>query len=219
MLVTLGPTLTGMTADPAGGGVRALRAGVLAAVTLGLAAAAHVVGGGQVPGLPVLAVALGPLALGSALLTRRRLGPIALLAWLAPVEAILHGLFAATATGALTMGVTGGHAHAAAAAGMPLTESTGSATLVAASGAGQAGTGILVAHAVATVLTGLALSHGERVLWLLWESLRPTLVMAPVPLVRAPALVVADAGAGMPSPAPLRFTSPRGPPLADGCPS
>jgi len=78
---------------------------------------------------------------------------------------------------------------------------------------------MVVAHAVATVLTGLALSHGERVLWLLWESLRPTLVMAPVPLVRAPALVVADAGAGMPSPAPLRFTSPRGPPLVDGCPS
>ena len=112
MLVTLGPTLTGMTADPAGGGVRALRAGVLAAVTLGLAAAAHVVGGGQVPGLPVLAVALGPLALGSALLTRRRLGPIALLAWLAPVEAILHGLFAATATGALTMPVIMMSGHA-----------------------------------------------------------------------------------------------------------
>jgi hypothetical protein len=208
-----------MTADPAGGGVRALRAGVLAAVTLGLAAAAHMVGGGEVPGLPVLAVALGPLALGSALLTRRRLGAVALLAWLAPVEALLHGLFGATASDALATGFTGGHGHGAAVAGMPLTDSVGSSSLAVVSGAGHAGAGMLVAHAVATVLTGLALSHGERVLWLLWESLRPTLVMATVPLGRAPALVVAGAAAGMPSPAPLRFSSPRGPPFAGGCPT
>lgn len=198
--------------------MRALRAGILAAVTLALAAAAHVAGGGQLPGLPVLVVALGPLALGSALLTRRRLGTLALLAWLAPVEAVLHGFFGATATGALTTGGPAGHAHAAAGVGMPLTETAGGVTLVGATGTDHGGTTMLVAHAVATLLTGLALSHGERVLWLLWETLRPSLVVAPVPLVRAPALRVADAAAGMPSAAPLRFTGPRGPPWVDGCP-
>ena len=208
-----------MTADPASGGVRALRAAVLAAVTLSLAAAAHVVGGGEVPGLSVLVIAVVPLALGSALLTRSRLGALSVLAWLAPVEALLHGFFGATASDHLATEFSGGHGHGAAVAGMPLTESMGSTSLVAASGAGHAGVGMLVAHAVATVLTGFALSHGERVLWLLWESLRPTLVMAPVPLRRAPALLVAGAAAGMPSPAPLRFSSPRGPPFAGGCPT
>lgn len=82
-----------MTASPTGGGVRVLRATTLAVVTLALAATAHVLAGGDLPGVLALALAAGPLALGTVLLTRRRLSLAAVFAWLVPAEITLHVYF------------------------------------------------------------------------------------------------------------------------------
>ena len=181
-----------MTASPTGGGVRVLRATTLAVVTLALAATAHVLAGGDLPGVLALALAAGPLALGTVLLTRRRLSLAAVFAWLVPAEITLHVYFGAAAPHPLVPALAGGHVHGGSDAGMPVAGLPGLDPLAQSIGTtplGHSSLAMLGAHALATVITGLALSHGERVLWLLWESLRPALALDPVPPVPRPAPV------------------------------
>ena len=193
-----------------------LRATVLAGATLALATTAHMLAGGDLPGALGLALPVGPLAVASALLTRRRLSRVAILAWLGLAEAALHTYFGAAAQVAAGSGL-GGHGHDGVGAGLPLPGSGELDHLVLlpeTTAPGHASTTMLLAHAFATVLTGLALGHGEQVLWLVWELLRPALSGDPVPLTIGMARV-----ATAPPARPRRSTfhrspHPRGPPSA-----
>ncbi len=155
---------------PVGGGVRALRTVLLTLVTLGLAAAAHRVGGGELPAAWVV-LGIGAALLGpTAALTARRLTAPTLVVWLGLLEWGLHHALAAltmpvtSAAGAATS--ASGHVHA----GASLTPVTGAAA--------GASSSMLGAHAVATVVTALALAYAERALWAIWDALRPVLIVA-----------------------------------------
>lgn len=153
---------------PVGGGVRALRTVLLTLVTLGLAGAAHRVGGGELPAAWVV-LGIGAALLGpTAALTSHRLTAPTLVAWLGLLEWALHHALAAltmpvsSAAGAATS--ASGHVHA----GASLTPVTGAA----------ASSSMLGTHAVATVVTAFALAYAERALWAIWDALRPVLVVA-----------------------------------------
>jgi len=194
--------------------VRVLRATVLGGATLVLAAAAHVLAGGDLPSALSLALPVGPLAVASALLTRRRLSRVAILGWLGLAEAALHTYFGAAVQAAAGPGL-GGHGHDGVGAGLPLAGSGVLDHLVLlpeTTAPGHASTTMLLAHAFATVLTGVALGHGEQVLWLVWELLRPALSGDPVPLPISPARLRTAPSAQPRSSTFHRSPHPRGPP-------
>ena len=195
--------------------MRVVRATTLAVVTLALAAAAHVLGGGELPSPGFLAGVLLPLSLGSSLLTRLRLGPLAVLAGLAPAELGLHLLFSAAAPGGSVASVVPAHGHGAGVVGMP-PSGLPAGDLLAGSPAvaGHSSPAMIAAHALATVVTALALSHGERVLWILWESLRPVGLPRPVPLVPVASWAPVPTTAWVPTSVTGRCAEPRGPPVS-----
>ncbi len=94
--------MTSRPAPPAAGtaGPRALRVGLLGGGSLLLATAAHLSGGGSLPGPGVLLVAAFALGLVSALLTRRQVRLPVLLAALVPQQVALHVLFDGAAASA-----------------------------------------------------------------------------------------------------------------------
>lgn len=192
--------------SPAGGGVRALRTLVLAAATLGLAAAAHRVGGGELPGPGAWALVLAGGAAAHCPAHRASAAaagcsPRWLLEWgLHEALAVL----AAPVDGALDGGASV-HQHGGALV----------ATAGAVPGAMPAhGTSVvmLAAHALATVLTAGALAHAERALWAWWEAVRPALVAVPTLHVPLPAPVACPVLAAAPARLPRGRPGPRGPP-------
>ncbi len=191
--------------SPGRGGLWALRTLVVAGVTLALAAGAHSAGGGQLPGAGALSLLLGALVLPTALLTRRRLRLPILLGWLGVLETLLHHTLGLAAVPTEAMpGLSTGHHHEGPVLALA---SAGADATVTSSGA------MTLAHALATVLTALALGRAEAVLWALWEAVRPALV--PLPDVRSPALPPPpnwSAAALVPF-SVVVGTSPRGPPL------
>lgn len=226
--------------DPGRGGLRVARAGGLALVGLTLAGGAHVVGGGSLPGpmglVALLTVLLGP----AALVTARPMPASRLLAWLGGAQVGMHLTLEALAgplpphpgaAGAAGAAAVTAHRHGilplpdpSGTAGTAGTGGLGTAVLgtgglgVAGTGVdpgllGHAGWGMLAAHAVATVLTALALARGESLLWLL-RSLLPALprraVSLPRPIPVLAVTVTAPPRAGR----RRRSTSPRGPPVA-----
>ncbi len=196
-------TLSSMTTDPSGGVVRAARAAYLATVILGLAVAGHVLGGGSWPswgalsGVVVLAGAL------SAVLTRTRLRAPRLAATLAGGQLAVHEVLSWT-TGHGSMG----HDHAAMA--LDPTEGMPSGWLTPWLGADLR---MLAGHAVAIVLAAAVIAHGERVLWLVWESLRPRAIAGRAPVVLPLVRHWCAAVVLPPHTATLALTAdPRGPP-------
>lgn len=169
------------------GAPRLSRAVLLAGSTVGLGAAAHVLGHGTVPSLPtllVLAAALLPVAV---LLTARPLRPVTALVALLGGQLTLHHVFtvlAACAPGAVPS------AHA---------DHLGPVSPAAAAGChGLHGVGVgdgrsmLVFHLVATAGTALLLAAGDGLLWRLSRRL-----LARLPrLAHRPVLAVATPRAG-----------------------
>ena len=217
--------------DPSRGGCRAARAAVLALVALALGSAAHVVGGGVLPGpVGLVGLFLG-LGGGAAMVTSRRLRPALLVAWLGAAQVGIHLTLSTLATPslpALPIGPTGlamtmpagagglaaqqvgaaaGHRH-----GLSLAALDHAGAVAGPSGLfGHAGAVMLAAHAVATVLTALALARGDALWWLL-RSLGPALPRPSLRLPRpVPALTI-----GAPTRRPTRRwpaqPHPRGPP-------
>jgi hypothetical protein len=191
--------------------LRASRGAVFAGTALGLAAAAHLAGGGRLPGVTALLLLAVPVAWAAFFLTRARRGWPIVISSLLAVEAGLHaglsllsGPVAHVApipmavdgpmmTGAHTMVMT--HTEAALTSGggmsgMPLVPSLG----------------MILAHLAATVLTGAALAHGEQLLWCLWTWLHhavtifadlvvlplPRPLLAAWPLTASPVPVLVD---------------------------
>jgi hypothetical protein len=153
--------------EVARGALRGVRAAVLAASALALASTAHVAAGGGLPSLPLLALLAVPVVWGAVALTVRPLGPVALTLGLGGAQVLLHEALMALSTGACgapqagtaaMAGMAGMHGGVAAPTGcvahaMPAVGTSAAAT----------GTAMLLAHAVATVLTALVLARGERV--------------------------------------------------------
>ena len=79
---------------------------------------------------------------------------------------------------------------------------------------GHSSTPMLLAHACAPLLTGLALGHGEHVLWLVWQLLRPALLGDPAPLTICLGTVATAPPAQLRPSTFHRSPHPRGPPSA-----
>lgn len=202
--------------------MRLIRAGMLGAVSLLLAAGAHLAGGGELPGLPVLAflaLMTAPLLLW---VTARRCRLPRVLTALGLEQVLLHAAFSVTtsaaACGASSVTVTGHHAVAV----------TVEPCRMFPAGAGPMPVGgmptgamahtmdswpMLLAHVVATSLTAIVLARGEAALWALADRIRPRSLPSVAP-VGAPAGSVGP-GAAVFGPVLSWWaggTSPRGPP-------
>ncbi|WP_432574782.1 hypothetical protein [Kineococcus sp. SYSU DK005] len=191
---------------PTTGVLRGVRSAVVTVVVVGLAATAHVAGGGHAPSGPVAGAVVVAVALAVHLLTRWRLSAPGVFALLAGGQWLLHRVFTAldsARTGPLDAGALNAvpvgrlaHAHALAAgaswtaAPSAAPHGTVSPAVGAVHAAGAAGvevgpwvlTPMLVAHVVATVLAALVLAGAERALWRLWAWLSPLVVLLLAPL-------------------------------------
>lgn len=179
--------------SPATGGLRALRAGLLATACVSLALVAHTSAGGRAPDALALLTATVAVGCAALLVTRRRLGHATTAAGLVVVQALLHLWFALTSgqdcavTGALT------HAHGVAPRCAPV---MGAAPEQAASsGAASAGVVMLLAHLGAVVLLGVLLARGDALLWRLAGLLPRRVPAAPGLAVLAPVRLAAAAPA------------------------
>jgi hypothetical protein len=184
---------------PAHGLLRLLRALAVAAVVLGLSAAAHVLGGGALPGAAELA-ALGTATTGFAwVLARWRSTPAGLLAVLTGAQLALHRALDA-------LGPMPAPAHP-----MPMPMAPAHEPMA------PAHEPMVLAHVAATVLLALLLARGEDALWALWAWWVPLagllLVAAPGPVPR-PAVAVPSALPVGRRPVLLAADPRRGPPVA-----
>ncbi|HOF63954.1 MAG TPA: hypothetical protein PLL54_06590 [Dermatophilaceae bacterium] len=192
-----------MSTHPSGGVVRLARAAYLAAVILGLAVAGHVLGGGSWPSWGALSGVLILAGGLSAVLTRARLRAPRLAATLAGGQLAVHEVLSWT-TGHGSMG----HDHAAMA--LDPAEGMPSGWLTTWLGADLR---MLAGHAVATVLAAAVIAHGERVLWLAWEAVRPRVTLWRTPVVLPRVRHWCAAVLLPPRTAALALTAdPRGPP-------
>jgi hypothetical protein len=136
--------------------VRAARVALLGGGSLLLATAAHLAGGGTLPGPGVLAVAGFALGLVAVLLTRRRIRLPVVLVALVPQQVLLHVLFdtAAAAAGGCSPVQAAHHAMAV-------------LTCMPAHGMGPMGYAwpMFVGHVVATLGTAWLLAQGEASCW------------------------------------------------------
>jgi hypothetical protein len=138
---------------------RAVRVAVLGGASLLLASSAHAIGGGDLPGPGLLAVAAVVLGLVAVPLTGRRCRTGVLLGVLGVQQTLLHLLFSSAAAHPTCepSGLQAAAHQLGAACGMhgamPMTES------------GSTGWAMVIAHAVATVATAWLLGRGEAWLW------------------------------------------------------
>lgn len=197
--------------SPATGGLRALRAGLLATACVSLALAAHTAAGGHAPAVLALLTATVAVGCGALLLTGRRLAAPTAVVALVGVQAALHLWFAVTAGGGCAVSGALTHAHGLG----PCAVAAGAAVEHApASGPAPAGLLMLLAHLTAVVLLALGLARGDALLWRL-AGLLPRRVPTPAVVVLGPAMPATGRTAGrlLPLAAPVAWRR-RGPPAA-----
>lgn len=181
---------------PAHGPLRWVRSAALAVAAVGLAATAHTIAGGAVPGWAPLAVLTLPTVLACVVLTGRRRGAVALVAAMTMLQVALHEGFVLLAPmgcgGPTHVPATHAAMHEAVPAALMSCVATGSAARTS-----HLSTSMLAGHALATVLLATALARGERALWHLRRLVPPSLPHAapisPGPTIQTvlPAPVVA----------------------------
>ena len=200
-----------------------VRAGILGSASLLLAAGAHLIGGGQLPGLPVLAFLVLMAAPVVLFVTARRCRLPRVLTALGVEQVLLHAALSVTA-GASTCGVSvvtasGHHAIVVTGGTCGSISATGAAHMPPAglppgSMAHLMGSWpMLAAHLVATLLTAAVLARGEAALWALADRIVPR----SLPSARPVAVEARPAGPGAAVLGPVLSwwadgTSPRGPP-------
>ncbi|MET8895073.1 hypothetical protein [Streptomyces albogriseolus] len=144
----------------AGWGARTVRAAVFAAVCVLLAALGHVLmSGSQVPGWTLGAGAVATGAAGWCLAGRER-GLPTVVGVAVAAQTVLHQAFSLGATPALE--AHGAHAAHGAHTGTGHPPATGSEGPALTAGGEGSSSGMLAAHLLAALLTGLWLGHGER---------------------------------------------------------
>ncbi|WP_435737973.1 hypothetical protein V5D56_05085 [Cellulosimicrobium sp. PMB13] len=188
--------------SPVAGPLRVTRAALVATLVLALGAAAHAVGGGQLPDPLVLAALAAFTLAGTMAAARARFTVPRLVGLLGAGQLGLHVALDALGHGAVAC-VPGGHTgHGGglvcspgavvpdAAAGV-----ASSAHLASSAGSGVPGVWMLVAHAVATLVLAVVLAHGERALerFVAWLTPRASLL---APAVVAPSRREAGVPAG-----------------------
>lgn len=194
-----------MTYAPAmtltGGWARLARAGVFGGASLFLATAGHMIGGGTLPGVGLLALTAIGLALLSVTLTARRLRFGVLLAALGLEQLLLHLLFhASTTAGSCAAVVMPGHAMSAAA-------------VCGGGSAPVASWPMLLGHALAVLATTWLLARGERWLWGVADRIQRYAGSAPGRVRRTRPVVVSLLSTFL-VPARWALTGPRAPPTA-----
>lgn len=158
-----------------GAGLRALRAVVFAATVLLLAAGAHVVAGGSLPGLPILLAVGVPVACAAVVLARRTRGLPSLVAALAVGQLVLHETFMTTS------GVACAPAHAGSGAGHHHQAAVTCDAMPSMAAASHVPSLLMLTlHAVAVLATALLLAHGERLATRLATWARGLLARTPV---------------------------------------
>jgi len=159
---------------------------MVATTTVALAAAAHVVAGGQLPAPAILIAFLALTGLVSTAATRLKLNLFTMTGLLGAGQVVLHeafSAFSAPIAGALTdAGTTGAGGHHA--GGIPLPVPADHLQLHALDSA--LALSMLAGHALATLACALLLARGEDALWSLAAWLRP-LVQLPTPVSTRPA--------------------------------
>ncbi|MBG7703031.1 hypothetical protein HCJ76_34490 [Streptomyces sp. MC1] len=148
----------------AGWGVRTVRTAVFAAVCVVLAALGHVLMSGR--DVPAWALAAGLAATGAAgwCLTRRERGPALIVPLVVAVQAALHSAFslAQTASPSATPPLTERTPASMDMASMPMDAMDMGHMAHSMDGAGPPASGMLAAHLLAALLTGLWLAYGEQ---------------------------------------------------------
>lgn len=172
---------------------RLLRASVVGASFLGLAAGAHLMAGGSLPAAPIMTAILALHILMASFVTKFRLSLPAMTALLAASQVVLHHAFAflshevpaAAALGAshLVGHAAHGDAHLASllAQAAPLSAHAGEA-----GGHGAMSATMAAAHLLASLLSAVLLASGEQALWGLAGWLRPLCRSAAVVRVLPP---------------------------------
>lgn len=201
------------------------RSGVITACGLGLAAAAHIAGGGNLPPVQVMLL-LAVLSLCPVtLLARRRLRLPAMAGILGAGQAALHAAFTALSgpSAHCTGAAVSAHGHHTAAAVPDCAAAVGNTAVGhAASATAEAVAGLpapvmLMAHLLAIAVTAVLLARGEAALWQVRAWLAPlAAVVHPVvlpPAVRAAAL---RSEAVTPRFTAVRIPPRRGPPALFG---
>lgn len=166
----------------------ALRSAIVATTIVALAAAAHVVAGGQLPAPAILFAFLALTGLVTTTATRLKLNLFAMTGLLGAGQVVLHEAFAAfsapdrgPAAGAVNSAIAT-HAHHAVVGTIPIPadhlqlHQLDSALALS----------MLIGHALATLACSLLLARGEDALWALAAWLRP-LVQLPAPVSPRPA--------------------------------
>lgn len=197
----MSPAARGWATTVAG---RALRVVLLGGGSLLLATAAHLSGGGALPGPGVLVVAGFVLGLVALLLTRRRVRLPVVLAALVPQQVGLHVLLDAAASAAGGCSPVQAAPHAMA-----------TLTCMPTHGMGPMGYAwpMFVGHVVATLGTALLLARGEAWCWRLADRVARAALVLPAarPTRRRPRPLV-EAVTAVPAPRAHRPQVPRGPP-------
>jgi hypothetical protein len=158
--------------SPASGSLRGLRVAIVAAAGTLLAAAAHVAAGGSLPSAGATATGAVIPAMAGLWMTGKRRGWLSIAAVLGAVQVVLHTWLMAGSTGSCLVS-GGGHAAHAASATLRCT-SAGMPGMVP----GRVSLAMILAHAIAVVLTSLVLAAGERAVWQLLLWLRPAVQAA-----------------------------------------
>ncbi|MBO3086141.1 hypothetical protein [Cellulomonas fengjieae] len=168
---------------PATGPLRLARAAVVAAVTVALAALAHVLAGGSLPPF-VVVVSLAAVVLAAAVvLTGRRVGPVGAVALLGVGQLAVHSVFSlVTSMACLPAATLAGHQHHP---GMAMPSQAACAADPALAQPVLGVSAMLLLHAVATLVVALVVVGTDRALWWLAAWLRP-LVGGPAPVVVVP---------------------------------
>ncbi len=188
----------------------ALRSGAISLVIVLLAAGAHVIGGGELPAVPVLLALVALTGLAATLATRFKLNFTAMTALLGTSQLALHEAF--TALSPVTATAPGNSHHAAESLNPLLYTATPHLHELGTT----LGTAMFAGHILATIGSAVILAKGEAALWQLAAWLRP-LVALPTLLFRPDAgaspIAVSTPDVFLPRPwRNLRQDSRRGPP-------
>ena len=169
---------------PATGALRLARAGLVALVTVALAALAHVLAGGALPPFVVVATLTAVVLAAAVVLTARRLGPVGAVALLGVGQLAVHSSFSLVTS--MTCLPATVHAHHP---GMVMGPQAACTAVDPLAQPVLGSSAMLVLHAVATVVAALVLVGADRALWWLAAWLRPLLGLpAPVVAVVRPSL-------------------------------
>jgi hypothetical protein len=193
---------------PTRGWVRVLRVGVLGGVSLALATAAHLGGGGRLPSAGLLIVVGLLLGLSAVTLTARRCRFRLLLPALAVQQALLHLLFEVSAeASACGLGHGAGMVHPAG------TLSCGPITAMPSMNGPS--WSMWAAHLTATLVTAWVLARGETWLWRSAQRILQAANAAPVArCIPRNDSEIARPPAGLGSSAVRSPAVPRAPPMA-----